>query len=115
MEDLLDVSRGLASPIGTNNHVITWTGASGPATDVAVIKSIGVGELNRIVARLRNRGNGDHGRFGAQVQLHHGIGSVAIRSDDRRILGSEHPSFVEELADRRLVLRRSWIHKQLVR
>jgi hypothetical protein len=73
MKDLLDLGWGFPSPIRSNDHVIAGFSPGGPAPHITVIKSVGIGQLHRVIARLGDGWQGNHCRFSAQIYFHQGI------------------------------------------
>ncbi len=99
MEHFLDVRGSVAIPVGADDQVVAGFGAGGASADIAVIVGVGVGELDGVVAGLRDRGDGDDGGFGTEIHFGQGVGGVAVGSDDGGVLGGEDAMFVLESAN----------------
>ena len=94
MEDLLDMRGRFAFPVGTDDQVVACFGASGAAPHVSVIEGIAHRSIAPSSSVAWEQQELRSPRLGAQVYLHQGIGSIAVRGNDCRIFVGKHPRFV---------------------
>ena len=76
LDDLFDAWWFLALPIWAGKQEVTSAVAGGAATDIGKVVGIGVNELNRIIAILRNFRDGQHERFSPEIRAEEGIRRV---------------------------------------
>jgi hypothetical protein len=75
-----------------------------PAADIAVVVSVAIGQLHRVVTRLCHRRHRDHHGLRAQIEPEHRIGRVAVWRGDACVLVGEYPRLIDDLVEWPLVL-----------
>ena len=109
-EHFLDARRGLALPIGADHHVVAGFIAGGAAADIAVVESVAILQLHRVIAALFHGRNREHHRLGTQIHPKERIRRVAVRRDDGGVLVGEDAGLVLDLVERRLELPGVLVH-----
>ena len=103
-DDLVDTLRLFALPIRPRQKVFPAAVAGGAAADVGHVVRVEVDELQRVVAVLLDRRDGQDQRFGAQVGAEGRVRRVRVRCLDRLVLGCVQPCGVVDLVPSALVL-----------
>ena len=103
-DDLVDALGLVALPVRSGEQVLPAAVAGGAAADVGEVVGVAVDELQRVVAVLLDRRDGQHQRFGAQVGADRRVRRVRVRRLDRLVLGRVNPCGVVDLVPAALVL-----------
>src|ERR1700733_6632971 len=85
-------------PLGTSPFQFGPAVPRGSGAEIVKVKGVSIGELNAEVAIFPvHRWQGEHDRFGAQIQTHPRVGSVRVGSLDRYVSWREDTRDVGDL------------------
>ena len=90
-DDLVDALGFVALPVRPGQKVFPAAVTGGAAAHVGEVVGVEVDELQRVVAVLFDRRNGQHQRFGAQVGADRRVRRVRVRRLDRLVFGRVNP------------------------